>query len=104
MSIRPVEINGVISRMQDITAIKQSEENKAATDQNYFQSHLKKEAEHNQKKVRDAEDSENYQPQYDAKEKGNGQEYVSKSIKTKVKKEKQDYEPIKDRGGFDIRI
>lgn len=102
MAIRPIEINGAISRVQDFGTIKQNEDNKHLVDQNNFQTNSKKEIEHHQKKVRNADDSDNYQKKFDAKEKGNGS-YFSNSNKKKDKKQKDDKAKPQSHG-FDISI
>ena len=40
MAIGPIELNGVISRTQDVTTIKQHEDQKAQIDQNNFQNQI----------------------------------------------------------------
>lgn len=105
MPIRPIELNGVISRVQDIGTMKQNEDNKPLVDQSRFQTHFNKEVEHHQKKVRDADNSDNYQKKYDAKEKGNGTYYAKQDKKKKNKKQDEKISKKKmENNGFDISI
>lgn len=103
MSLRPVEMSGLISRTQDITPIKQNQDNKPLTDQNNFQVHFHKEIDHNAKQVTTADDTERTKSKYDAKDKGNGEYFEQK--KRKSKKEKiEEKVIIKGKKGFDVRI
>jgi len=105
MPIRPIELNGVISRVQDIGAMKQNEENKPMVDQSRFQTHFNKETDLHQKKVRDADDSDNYQKKYDAKEKGNGTYYNEQDKKRKSKNQDEKNGKSQEvKHGFDISI
>lgn len=104
MSIRPVEMNGLISRVQDVSTLKQNEDSKPLVDQNNFHNYIEKHIEHNQKQVREADDSDNHQKKYDAKEKGSNS-YSSHNNPNKKKKgeDKKNQKKSKD-AGFDIRI
>ncbi|WP_099468850.1 hypothetical protein [Konateibacter massiliensis] len=104
MSIRPFEINGAISRAQDIGAIKQNEDNKHMVNQNNFHDHAKKEIDHHQKAVRTADDSDNYQKKYDAKEKGNGSYFSNPNQKKGSKKEQESGKKNEKSRGFDVSI
>jgi len=105
MPIRPIELNGVISRVQDIGTIKQNEDNKPLVDQNRFQTHFDKEVDQHQKKVRDADESNNYQKKYDAKEKGNGTYYSNQDKKKQNnKQEEKNSKKQVESHGFDISI
>lgn len=104
MPIRPLEINGTITRVQDVVSLKHNEENRHLIEQNSMMNHSKKEVEHQQKKVRNADDSNYHQKQFDAKEKGNGF-YFSEQKKKKDGKSMQGNKKIKkSSGGFDISI
>ncbi|MFA9375388.1 MAG: hypothetical protein ACERKZ_01410 [Lachnotalea sp.] len=105
MPIRPIELNGVISRVQDMGSIKQNEDDKPLIDQSKFQNHFNREVDQHQKKVRDADDSDNYQKKYDAKEKGNGTFHSNQDKKKKhnVQEEKHDKKQELNHG-FDISI
>lgn len=83
MAIRPIEINGTISRVQDVAPLKHNEDNKHIANQSHLSIHSQKEIDQHQKKVRNADDSNYYQEQYDAKEKGNGAYYSNQKKKKK---------------------
>lgn len=105
MAIGPVEMNGTIGRMQDMSIVKQNEENKPLLDQNHFQNTFHKAVENKSAKVQHADDTENTKYQYDAKKKGNGQ-YDDNRDKKKKKKDGDTSEKviIKGKNHFDIKI
>ena len=103
MSIRPAEMSGLISRTQDITPIKQNQDNKPVTDQNNFQTHFRKEVDHNAKQVTTADNTENTPGKFDAKEKGKGEYFNQRKNKAK-KEEKEQKVTIKARKGFDVSV
>lgn len=105
MPIRPIEMNGVISRVQDIGTIKQNEDNKPLVDQSRFQTHFNKEVDQHQKTVREADNSDNYQKKYDAKEKGNGTYFANQNKKRDNKKQNEKKSKEQEANhGFDISI
>lgn len=105
MAIGPVELNGTIGRMQDMSIVKQNEQNKPLLDQSHFQNTFHKEVEDKSSKVQHGDDAENTKYQYDAKKKGNGQ-YEDNRDKKKKKKEEKDQGKvlIKGQSHFDIKI
>lgn len=106
MSIGPVMQNAAISRTQDYTTIKQNEDQKPVFEQNNIQANNFKETNIKQHQVHDADDSDQHEYQYDAKEKGNGG--YSSNQNNKKKEEKGNEKPmdVKLGGGtfFDIKI
>lgn len=72
MSIRPVDINGMIQRTQDVGTLKQNEDNKPLVEQHNIQVHQQKQEDQLSHQVQGAEEKENQGYRYDAKEKGNG--------------------------------
>lgn len=105
MAIGPIELNGVISRTQDVTTIKQHEDQKSQIDQNNFQNQFHKEISNKSTQIQHADDSENNEYRYDAKEKGNG-EYDENGQKKRQKKKKDEEGQvlIKGQSHFDIKI
>lgn len=104
MAISPVLLNGSVSRMQDITQLKQNEDTKGMIDQTNFQNTFHKEIDHKLNQVHQSDNAENYQKKFDAKEKGSN-EYSGDG----GKKRRQDKQPdgkviAKTQGGFDIKI
>lgn len=105
MSIGPIELNGVISRTQDFSTIKQHEDQKGQIDQNNFQNQFHKEINSKSTQVHHADDAENDEYRYDAKEKGNNEyDDSGKKKREKKKKEEEGKVLIKGQSHFDIKI
>lgn len=70
MAIGPMQLNGVLTRTQDFTVIKQNEDMKPVMDQAVFQNTMEKTVEKKLTQVRESDDTDTYQRKQDAKEKG----------------------------------
>lgn len=105
MAVGPVTLNGVIQRTQDVGMIRQQEDNKPFVEQQNILTHMKGQEQKQLKQVNHAEDSENYQKKYDAKEKGSN-EYTGQGHKKKDSGKKQDGRvvPKQESSHFDIKI
>lgn len=103
MSIRPVDFNGMIQRTQDVSTLKQNEDNKPFLEQQNIQTQFSKETVHHMKQVTHADDAGNQQKRYDAKEKGSN-EYVGQQKKKKEKKKDGKVIEKSASSGFDIKI
>jgi hypothetical protein len=104
MSIRPIDFNGAGLRTQDMSILKQHEDNKPVVEQVSIQTQRDKEAQEKSRKVIHADDSSNELSQYDAKDKGRNQ-YERMEQKNKKKERKTDKVVRKDyQGGFDVSI
>lgn len=105
MSIRPVDFNGMVQRTQDVSTLKQNEDNKPVFQQHVLGAKLQKDTQHQLQQVNHGDDAENYQKKYDAREKGSN-EYEQNRKKGKKKAEKEEGKVIKkaSAGGFDIKI
>lgn len=104
MSIRPVDFNGMIQRTQDVSTMKQNEDNKPVLEQQNIQTQFSKETVRHMQQVTHADDAENQQKRYDAKEKGSN-EYVNQQKKKQKEKKKDGKVMSKSAsGGFDIKI
>ena len=66
MSIRPVEFSGVVQRSQDMSTLKQNEDNKLIIQQQNVKTQFAKETIHHKQQVNDANDSDNRQKKFDA--------------------------------------
>lgn len=88
MSIRPVDLNGMIQRTQDVGNMKQAEDNKPVVEQHNIQVHQQKQEEQLAHKVQDTQEKENFAFRYDAKEKGSN-EYEGNGGKKGQKKRKK---------------
>ncbi len=103
MSIGPLNLNGAISRVQDISIIKQNEDQKPMTDQTNIHHNLTKEVTTKQERVHDADDTDNHGKKYDAKEKGNGAYSNQNGQRKKDEKKEQPIAPVPT-SAFDIKI
>ena len=109
MSIRPVVLNGMIQRTQDVGNLKQQEDNKPLVQQQHIEIQQQKHEDQLMHQVQEPEQKENDGYRYDAKEKGNNQ---YEDGKKKKKKKQRDNEPenggrviLKGQGSsFDIKI
>ena len=88
MSIRPVDFNGMIQRTQDVSTLKQNEDNRPVVEQQTIFSQEMKKVEQNLHQVVHAREKENAGYRYDAKEKGNGH-YEKEERKKKDKKQQK---------------
>lgn len=104
MAISPIENNAIISRTQDFASIKQNENNKGMIDQNNFQNQFSKEINDHLRQVHDANNSDNYEYRYDAKEKGNNSYSNKEKKRKKEKKENNTSGGLKNTSNFDIKI
>ncbi len=109
MSIRPVVLNGMIQRTQDIGNLKQQEDNKPVVQQQNIAIQQERQEDRLTHQVQEPDQKENDAYRYDAKEKGNNQ---YEGGQKKKKKKQQDKEPenggkviLKGQGSsFDIKI
>ncbi|MBQ4536823.1 MAG: hypothetical protein II994_04295 [Lachnospiraceae bacterium] len=92
-----------ISRTQELTTIKQQEDNKAAMDQVNSSQQMQKQTRQLSQEVNSSENSDWYNKQPDAKEKGNN-EYAGDGGKNRKKQQPQEKMVVKKPGGFDIKI
>lgn len=70
MAIGPMQLNGVMTRTQDYTLIKQNEDMKPVMDQAAFQNTMQKTIEKKLTTVKESDETDTYQRKQDAKEKG----------------------------------
>lgn len=111
MSVRPVVMNGMIQRTQDIGNLKQQEDNKPTVQQHNIEIQKEKQADRLTHQVIETEEKENEGYRYDAKEKGNNK-YEGGNSKKKNKQKDTSNEQNKDGkvilkgqgSSFDIKI
>lgn len=70
MAIGPLQLNGIMTRTQDYTPMKQNEDMKPMLDQSVFQNTMQKNIEKKLTQVKESEETDTYQREQDAKEKG----------------------------------
>lgn len=107
MSIRPVVLNGMIQRTQDVGTLKQQEDNKPVVQQHNIEVQQQRQEDHLAHQVQDTEQKENEGYRYDAREKGNNQYEGNRQKKKKREKEEnKDGKVIlkSQSSGFDIKI
>ncbi len=103
--INPIEVNGIISRAQDVSMIRHNEENKGMVDQSNFQKKFDQEVEQNIRTVRHPDDTDKADTRHDAKEKGKNEYYGDGGRHKSNQEKKSDGKVImKGQGGFDVKI
>lgn len=104
MSVGPVTLSGVIQRTQDIGAIKQQEDSRPFIEQQNIQAQLKSQEYRQMKQVNHAEDANQHEKRYDAKEKGSN-EYEGQQKKKKKNPSKEGAVVLKQESThFDMKI
>lgn len=107
MSIRPVDLNGMIQSTQDVSNYKQQEDNRPVVQQHNIEVQQQKDEDHLTHQVQQSQEKENEGYRYDAKEKGNNS-YDGNGKKKKGQKKEQKSDGkvlIKSQGGsFDVKI
>ncbi|MCI8372782.1 MAG: hypothetical protein HFI75_10410 [Lachnospiraceae bacterium] len=102
--IRPVEFSGIVQRTNDISTMKQNEDNKPVQDQSNFQQAVHRQAEHTAHEVAKKDDADRNQEKFDAKEKGKGEYSRQQNQKKKQSKQPEDKVVKKKSRGFDISV
>lgn len=104
MAISPMMFNGSVTRMQDVTQIKQNEDMKGMVDQTNFQNTFHKQIDHKLNQVHQSDNAEKRQKKFDAKDKGDN-EYSGDGGKRRQQNQHSDGKVItKTLGGFDMKI
>lgn len=105
MSIRPIDFNGMVQRTQDVTTLKQNEDNKPVFEQHMLSGKIQKDTQRSLQQVKHGEDTENYQKKYDAREKGSN-EYEGNKREKKKKEGPKEGQVIQKSSysGFDMKI
>ncbi|SFB25425.1 hypothetical protein SAMN05216249_11567 [Acetitomaculum ruminis DSM 5522] len=91
MAVGPVEFNGTIQRVQDVSIIKQQQDNKSMNDQSNFQQQFNKEVQDNSSQVTTANNADMSKQKFDAREEGKNK-YLAKKRKEQQKKEDEELE------------
>lgn len=105
MSVGPVVLNGMIQRTQDVGALKQQEDSRPMVEQQSIQAHMKTQEHRQFNQVNHANNAEEHEKRYDAKEKGSN-EYEGQQKKKKKPEKKGNGKVIskQESGHFDIKI
>ena len=104
MSIRPVELSGVVQRSQDVSTVKHNEDNKSALQQQNVQTQFAKDTTHHMQQVTHANDSDNPKKKFDAREKGSNEYEDRRNRKKKAGEKNSGKVSVKTTGGFDMKI
>ena len=105
MSIRPLVIGGMLQRTDDISALKQQQDNKPMVEQHNLQSQVAKREDKLSHQVMTSEDSAKSDTHADAREEGKNQYFFRKKAQKKSQEQPQDRVVKKTMGGgFDIKI
>ena len=105
MAVGPVTLNGIVPRTQDMSVIKQQEDNKPLVEQQNIQTEMKTHEERQLKQVNHADDAGENKKKYDAKEKGSNEYQGRQKKKKKPDEKKQDTVTQKQwSGSFDMKI
>lgn len=102
--IRPVDFSGLVQRTPEATTMKHNEDNRPLVEQQNLYQKSDKDIRRSQQMVTQKEDSKYHQKKYDAKEKGNGQEYQRHQQKKKDDKKEDRVIKVGHTGGFDIKV
>lgn len=104
MSIRPIEMNGMLQRTEDISVIKHQQDTKAVLDQKNLQSHMIQRDDELSHHVMDSESSSKLDGRMDAREEGKNSYFYNK--KKQKKNKKSEDKVIKKAGNpsFDVKI
>lgn len=103
MAISPIELNGMVGRTQDFSAVRHNEEQKGMVDQSNFQNHLEQEVKQNISTVRRQDNAEWKNKKFDAKDKGDG-EYTGDGGQNRKKGTAKVTVLNKSQGKFDIKV
>ena len=107
MSITPLGFHAMIQRTNDVSIIKQNEDNRPVMEQQSIQTQQAKQEHALTHKVAKPEEKDNENYRYDAKEKGNGSYQGQEQKKKKGQKEAKDTGKVVLKGQtsrFDIKI
>ena len=101
--ISPIEMNGVLSRTQDIASLRHNEDNKAALDHVNVQNQVDINGDETVHTVKSASESDGTDTRHDAKEKGKN-EFVDIRKKKKAKDDDAVVRIKSPSSGFDLKI
>ena len=104
MLIRPIDLNGMLQRTDDVGVIKRQEDAKPLVDQQNIQSQVVQKQELLLHQVQTANSSNKTKNDADAKNEGKGSYYFSEKKKKEKKQSIGKVVNKKDIGGFDIKI
>lgn len=98
-----IEINGSLQRLQDYATIKQQDDQKPGMQQMNIGIRQDEQVQNKSNAVHKSDDTENYTPGYDARDKGKG-EYHGDGGRNRKRGEPDGTVRVKNSGSFDIKI
>jgi hypothetical protein len=104
VSIRPVDFNGMMQMTQDVSNIKQQEDNRPALNQQNIGVVFEKQTDKQLKKVRDPQKTDQQEFRYDAKEKGSNSYSRQQKGKKKQPEQEKKVSVKEEHSGFDVKI
>lgn len=102
--VRPIDLNGMLQRTQEVSAIKQNEDKKPVQDQYNIQHVIHKNIGRTSRQVVEKDNAQNDKYKYDAKEKGNGHYSGNSNNKQEKQKKEQQRVIVKNSRHVDIKI
>ena len=105
MSIRPVEISGMLQRSDDIGMLKHQQDHRPAVEQQNAQTQMTKRTDELRHQVNNPQNSDKADTHADAREKGKN-EYFFRKKSSEKKKEEADCRVVKkhSNGSFDVKV
>lgn len=103
MPITPVDMLTLIPRTNEVSNIKHVEMQRPTEEQMQMNTVFQQQVKNNRQKTIETQKGENKEYRYDAKEKGNGQQYSGKSKKGKNEDSKESNK-FSQSSSFDIKI
>lgn len=105
MTIRPVEMNGMIQRTQDVSTLKQQEDVKPMVDQQNMQIQAQKDEMRKSEQVNKKNDTDKEEKKFDAKDKGSNEYQKRGGGKKKGQTAEADKVVLKGMShGFDMKV
>ncbi|MBE5900600.1 MAG: hypothetical protein E7280_01710 [Lachnospiraceae bacterium] len=105
MTIRPIDFNGMMQRSQDVSTLKQHEDQRPVIEQQHIEHKEEKKIEHRLHQVNESEKKDETQTKYDARDESKNKYFANPNAKKKKKEEKDKVTPkAQYSGGFDIKI
>ena len=105
MAISPILMSGVVQRADDVSVIKNQQDNRPMVEQQNVQTQMAKKVDAQRRQVVTPENSNKTDTHADAREKGKNSYFFRKKAKAVKKEETQENHVVKKTtGGFDMKI
>lgn len=105
MTIRPVDLSGMMQRSQDVSTLKQHEDQRPVVEQQHILHKEEKKVEQRLHQVNGSEKKDEAQTKYDARDEGKNKYFANQNAKKKKREEKDKVILKQAHGsGFDVKI